>query len=64
MDKIKFADAKKFMRDYETDPVYKSQRVGQAFLNKFFPHVVDPDLFYKQNFFEGRGMIFAKYVEM
>ena len=64
MNKIKFADAMKFMREYETDPSCKCLRLGQAFLNKFFPREVDPDLFYKQNFFEARSMIFAKYVEM
>ena len=65
--KVPFSEAVRFMREYETEAKYKQQRLGQAFFNEFFPKYLegpDPDMFYKQNYFETRTMIFTQYVEL
>lgn len=61
--KISFSDAVKFFRDYETDNVYANLRVGQAFMNKFYERESDSELFYTNNYFVARNIIFSKYVE-
>lgn len=61
--RISFSDAVKFFKEYETDKSYAHLRVGQAFINKFYTRLVDPELFYANNYFEARNIIFSKYVE-
>jgi len=47
---------------YWTTDRYKNQRFGQAFLNRYFPHVRDPNLFYETDSQAATRMIFKKYV--
>jgi len=61
--RVSFSDVVKFFREFETDKAYANLRVGQAFLNKFYPRHVDPELFYANNYFVARNIIFSKYVE-
>ena len=64
--KIPFAKVHEFMTKYEVDPMYKSVRLGPAFFCEFedeLKKVVDPDLFYTNNYFEARKTIYLKYTE-
>lgn len=61
--RISFSDAVKFFKEYESDKAYANLRVGQAFLNKFYPRESDSELFYTNNYFVARNIIFSKYVE-
>ena len=64
--KIPFAKVREFMKKYNEDPIYKSSRLGQAFFCEFkdeLEKVVDPTLFYANNYFEAREIIYLKYTE-
>lgn len=41
---------------------YQGQRFGQAFLNEFFPDIVDPKLFYAPSYDGAVARIFDEYV--
>lgn len=61
--KISYQEYLQFKKDYynsHTD--YQHQRFGQAFLNKFFPTVTDPDLFYCEDLGVAENMICNKYL--
>lgn len=50
--------------DYGEWPVMqrKGQRYGQAFLNRFFPDITDPELFYVEDAKEAKAIIFKHYL--
>jgi len=51
----------RFCRNYYTNQ-YPNQRFGQAFLNTYFPEVVDTELFYTENINVAIRTIFEKYL--
>lgn len=53
-----------FLRDYynQKENKYKGQRLGQAFLNEFFPDVADPSLFYEGDDVQA-GFKIMEYIE-
>ena len=61
--RVSFSAASKFLREYDTEPKYKHLRLGQAFINEFYPNAVNPELFYVSNYFQARNIIFADFVE-
>ena len=58
---IPFNQYQAFKTDYYNGK-YPHQRLGQAFLNHFFPYVTDPKLFYTENESEAEKLIFKSYV--
>ena len=64
--KIPFARVRAFFIRYETEPMYKTTRLGQAFFIEFkdeLLNVTDPNLFYASNYFEARDIIYLTYTE-
>ena len=62
MDRISTAAFGEFCVAYGTDPTYKHQRFGQAFLNHFYPTVNDPDLFYTRDINYATNKICENYL--
>ena len=63
--KVPFAKALQFMREYENDAKYTHLRLGQAFCNEFLDSgTSDPELYYINNYYAARAKIFAEYVEL
>lgn len=52
-----------FIISYKTTDEFKHLRLGQAFINKFFPSVIDPDIFYCQDDKEAIQKIYNKYIQ-
>lgn len=61
--KISYTELRDFSAVYYRTDACKNMRYGQAFLNKFYPAVVDPNLFYQENDVAAVNMIFEKYVD-
>ena len=51
-----------FKTEYYGGSMRMHLRLGQAFLNKFFPNVSDPDLFYDENNARADEDILKRYV--
>ena len=60
---VPFSKVIKFFKEFETEDRYKHLRVGQAFMNEFYPRDTDSEVFYANNYFVARNLIFSKYVE-
>lgn len=43
---------------------YPHERLGQAFLNRFFREVVHPELFHESDPMKADGIIWSKYLEL
>ena len=52
-----------FLHDYYHAPELHLLRMGQAFLNRFYPHITDHELFYEQNDTMALMLIERHYVE-
>ena len=50
-----------FTQDYAKG-FWPNERLGQAFVNKFFVDQQDPDLFYEEDNYKAYAKISAKYV--
>lgn len=60
---ITFKQYIEFLAEYfEQDT--NTERLGQAFLNKFFPKETNSYLFYQEDFSTARESILDKYVDM
>jgi len=51
-----------FKTEYFGGPARIHLRLGQAFLNKFFPNVSDPDLYYDENNRRADADIIKRYI--
>lgn len=61
MKKVTNEEAYQFYQEWEKNKNHL--RFGQAFLNHFFPDVVDSDLFYSESLEFSWGIIIVRYLE-
>lgn len=52
-----------FMKDFYANK-YPNLRFGQAFLNKYYPEMKYPDLFYMQDSELAKTIIWQNFIEM
>lgn len=60
--KVALYDFAEFMYSFNASPERKQLRLGQAFLNKFYPEVIDTELFYMTDDITATEIILKKYV--
>jgi len=61
--RVKYADVTRFLKEYEAGTKHAHLRLGQAFINEFVARDGGGDLFYEQNYFAARNIIFAEWVD-
>ena len=61
--KIKISQLQTFLNEYFIDAKYPNQRLGQAFMNTFCQHEVNPSLFYEEISFESLNKIYQNYID-
>lgn len=66
MKRVTYAEFKVFEKDFqkEYNGKYKGLRLGQAFLNKYFPDTADSQLFYCESVSKTYDYIFTNYVDL
>ena len=61
-DKVSISEFINFQKNY--DNCKPNTRLGQDFLNKFYPNLMDSELYYEENYWASVGMIYANYLNI